>query len=320
MMEHPLEIAGLIVALLAGAAAIFLAFRLMRKYPLPFVSSFFYYLVFLYIFGVYGLTGSALLESLFVRMDTEQVVVRAAKFYAIMLGTPFLILSLYMLLRCVIELVSRKPGLVFTVTYFIHGMAAIAFYALIVVRYIHFDKGEYFMILGIQRWGFLGLLLLVHSASFILAFTGSKKLHRHERDFVRLIATIYLIYMVLVLTVFMLSGAFEFLRAAFIFIFLAGHLIPTLFMTIYLGKYHSQESFVEKEFEEQLRDFCIQYGISRREGEVISLISKGYTNQQISDALYISLQTVKDHVHRIFVKSGVKNRVQLTNMIRSEPD
>ena len=75
-MVHPLEITGLIVALLAGAVAIFLAFRLMRNYPLPFVSSYFYYLVFLYIFGVYGLTGSALLESLFMRMDTEQQVVR----------------------------------------------------------------------------------------------------------------------------------------------------------------------------------------------------------------------------------------------------
>ena len=41
------------------------------------------------------------------------------------------------------------------------------------------------------------------------------------------------------------------------------------------------------------------------------------TLQEISESLYISLQTVKDHVHRIFVKTGVKNRIQLTNMIRS---
>jgi DNA-binding CsgD family transcriptional regulator len=187
-----------------------------------------------------------------------------------------------------------------------------------VIRYIHFGKGEYYLILGLQRWGFLSILTLVHSAFFTLAFTGSKKLHRHERNFARLMGTFYLLYLILVVPSFILSGAFEALRAAFIFIFLSGHLIPTLFMNIYLGKYHSQESFVEKEFEAQLRDFCGKYGISKRETEVISLISKGYTNQQISDALYISLQTVKDHVHRIFVKSGVQNRVQLTNMIRAD--
>ena len=39
------------------------------------------------------------------------------------------------------------------------------------------------------------------------------------------------------------------------------------------------------------------------------------SNQEISDSLYISLQTVKDHVHRIFTKTGVKNRVQLTNLV-----
>jgi len=47
------------------------------------------------------------------------------------------------------------------------------------------------------------------------------------------------------------------------------------------------------------------------------LICKGNSNQDISDSLFISLQTVKDHIHRIYLKTGVKNRVQLTNLIRT---
>jgi DNA-binding CsgD family transcriptional regulator len=39
------------------------------------------------------------------------------------------------------------------------------------------------------------------------------------------------------------------------------------------------------------------------------------TNQEISDSLFISVQTVKDHIYRIFLKTGVKNRVQLTNLL-----
>jgi ATP/maltotriose-dependent transcriptional regulator MalT len=49
---------------------------------------------------------------------------------------------------------------------------------------------------------------------------------------------------------------------------------------------------------------------------VIRLICRGLSNQEISETLFISLQTVKDHTHRIFVKTGVRNRVQLSNMIR----
>ena len=59
----------------------------------------------------------------------------------------------------------------------------------------------------------------------------------------------------------------------------------------------------------------LKYQISKREKEIIELICKGMTNQQISDSLFISLQTVKDHVHRIFIKTGVKNRVQLSNLL-----
>jgi DNA-binding NarL/FixJ family response regulator len=89
-------------------------------------------------------------------------------------------------------------------------------------------------------------------------------------------------------------------------------------MGIYLEKYHSDKTTLQTDYETLLNSFTSKYEISKREREVIQLISKGLSNQEISDALYISLQTVKDHTHRIFTKTGVKNRVQLTNLIRSQ--
>jgi DNA-binding CsgD family transcriptional regulator len=53
------------------------------------------------------------------------------------------------------------------------------------------------------------------------------------------------------------------------------------------------------------------FNISAREREVLDLVCKGHTNKEISDMLFISLQTVKDHVSRIYRKIGVKNRIQL---------
>lgn len=57
-----------------------------------------------------------------------------------------------------------------------------------------------------------------------------------------------------------------------------------------------------------------KFEISNREREVIRLICEGKPNKEIAADLFISLQTVKDHVSRIFVKVGVKNRVQLSKV------
>jgi ATP/maltotriose-dependent transcriptional regulator MalT len=42
-----------------------------------------------------------------------------------------------------------------------------------------------------------------------------------------------------------------------------------------------------------------KYNISQREQELIYLICKGKSNKEIGDALYISLQTVKHHIHSV---------------------
>jgi|GEM_PF-4210763 len=51
-------------------------------------------------------------------------------------------------------------------------------------------------------------------------------------------------------------------------------------------------------------------GLTRREVEILDLISNGYANQQIADELFISPHTVKTHLHNIFKKIKVKRRLQ----------
>ena len=51
-------------------------------------------------------------------------------------------------------------------------------------------------------------------------------------------------------------------------------------------------------------------GISNRELDVLDLMAKGLTNEEIGDQLYISLNTVKTHTSNIFVKLEVKRRTQ----------
>jgi LuxR family maltose regulon positive regulatory protein len=50
--------------------------------------------------------------------------------------------------------------------------------------------------------------------------------------------------------------------------------------------------------------------LSERELEILSLINNGLSNQQISERLFISLGTVKRHVHNSFGKLNTKTRTQ----------
>jgi DNA-binding NarL/FixJ family response regulator len=53
--------------------------------------------------------------------------------------------------------------------------------------------------------------------------------------------------------------------------------------------------------------------LSEREIEIIDLVARGLTNQEIASELTISKRTVDNHVSNIFTKTGAKNRVALLN-------
>lgn len=51
--------------------------------------------------------------------------------------------------------------------------------------------------------------------------------------------------------------------------------------------------------------------LSPREMEVLELVSEGATNREIAERLYISVGTVKNHIHNILEKLHLRNRAQL---------
>lgn len=51
--------------------------------------------------------------------------------------------------------------------------------------------------------------------------------------------------------------------------------------------------------------------LSDREREIVQLVAQGYRNREIGEKLFISEQTVKNHLHNIFDKLGVSDRLEL---------
>ena len=63
--------------------------------------------------------------------------------------------------------------------------------------------------------------------------------------------------------------------------------------------------------EGRLAAFCESHGLTAREQELLRLLLAGKSNQEISDELYITIGTVKAHIHSIFGKLDIARRGQL---------
>lgn len=80
-----------------------------------------------------------------------------------------------------------------------------------------------------------------------------------------------------------------------------------------LHKTNIENSSVFKSIEEL--NATIAKDISEKEYEILMEIAKGKTNQDICDGHFISMNTVKTHLKRIFSKLDVKSRTQAVAMI-----
>ena len=72
-----------------------------------------------------------------------------------------------------------------------------------------------------------------------------------------------------------------------------------------------QASDMDVKTKKIIRNYADAHKLSRREQEVLTLVLKGNDAQNIASELVISPGTVKAHLHRIYVKSGVSNRDDL---------
>lgn len=66
--------------------------------------------------------------------------------------------------------------------------------------------------------------------------------------------------------------------------------------------------------EEQLK----QFGITKRELEILELIAQGMSNREIAEKLFVSENTVKTHSSRLFDKLGAKRRTQAVQIAKEK--
>ena len=87
-----------------------------------------------------------------------------------------------------------------------------------------------------------------------------------------------------------------------------------IFVIVYFLNYFVPASV---EIDGVFEAFLAKYGITEREREIILKVVQGKSNADIAGELFVSIATVKTHLHNIYKKIGVNSRYDLLARVRS---
>ena len=90
-------------------------------------------------------------------------------------------------------------------------------------------------------------------------------------------------------------------------------LVALLFtaLGIWAGLRLTRRKVIDRSAPREINEANLQkLGISKREYEVLELISCGHSNQEIADKLFVSTSTIKTHVASLFAKLHARRRTQ----------
>lgn len=80
---------------------------------------------------------------------------------------------------------------------------------------------------------------------------------------------------------------------------------------------HRQEEAKRQVFREACRQVAQEGALSKRETEVLLMLAKGYTAQQIADELIISVHTARAHIRNIHSKLEVTSRKEIMDKVEA---
>jgi DNA-binding CsgD family transcriptional regulator len=294
-----------ILSVAFASAGVVLSARLRNSYKTDFFSTLMYFQVFIYTFGFYGIWGQLIIKTFLSDYVSAESVARFTDI-SILLGLPFLVFAWLMLLKFSYEISGRKNS-----NWFVFWFLLVNFLIIISIGYIISGKTK-MMPTSLVRYYFIILnFLYTIVASIIILFPGRNRsvMFKYENRIVAF--SIIILMSVQCITLYFYQSE-PVTGMVFIFIFFAGNSFLPIFLSYgRVVTVFSEESVKDISFD----DFCKIFEVSPRESDIIREICNGLSNKEISDKLFISLQTVKDHTHRIYTKINVRSRAQLMNLV-----
>ena len=306
-MELLIIIIFLFCAALA-AGSILLVLRLMEENRLPLLRSLFYYIIFIFAFGFYGVWGQFLI-SMVAGKELTQELLSSISVISLLLGLPFLVFAWLMLLQFSAEGSGVRFKSVFTALFLVLNFAAV-----ITLGYLVRDK-EYAEALPMIKYYYsASSVLFTLLSSLLLLKNREGAIIRRDRKILSVTIISGAIVQAAVL-IFMDQALW--MALVFVFLLFASNTLVIIYLSYKTEFVQDKTCESEQQVLQGVEDLFRKYDISPREAEIIREICNGLSNQEIADRLFISLQTVKDHTSRIYSKTNVRSRMQLMTLIRN---
>jgi len=293
-----------------AAAGIILSTRLRNRYKSDYLNALLYFQVFIFAFGFYGIWGQVIIKAVLSDQATVLLLERFSTM-SMLLGLPFLVFGWLMLTRFSREVSGRKKS-----NRFASWFLVLNFVVLFAMGYLMFSEGENKPV-TIVKYYFIILSMVYNCLSAIyILFPGHGNVSLHKYEGRILSSGLVLLTAGQCLTLALYDGT-PVAGMVFVLLFFAGNCLIPVYFT-----YGTVLSLFMLDPERNISydSFCKAFEITQREAEIIHEICNGLSNKEIAEKLFITLQTVKDHTHRIYIKTNVKSRVQLMNLVKDSRD
>jgi DNA-binding CsgD family transcriptional regulator len=304
-----LQYLGYLVFILSVALAsggVVLTSRIRNKYHLEIFSTLLYFQVFIFTFGFYGIWGQVVIKAFLSPYITPELLSRFSDI-SILLGLPFLVFAWLMLIQFSFGISGRKNN-----NWFILMFLLVNFTIIVVVGYF-ITKTTGLKPVSLIKYYFISMHFLYSLiSSLLIIFHKKRGAIIHNYDSRRIGPAIFLVMILQCLPLLFYSTQ-PYIALIFTIAFFAGNTFLPIYFN-YGTLFTVFTSGPEKDI--SFEEFCKKFEVSPRETDIIREICNGLSNKEISEKLFISLQTVKDHTHRIYIKTNVKSRVQLIYLVK----
>jgi DNA-binding CsgD family transcriptional regulator len=295
-------------------ASVLVSRQLLTTYSSEFLRHHFYYLAAFHAFAFYGLWGQILARGLLAYVATDAAVVDLVAGVVPVLGVPFLFVSWIMLLNMACSMFGKafKPA-----WYSLHAAVFLALlggsWAAVTLLQaespaVGIGLVEAVAMVAVELFYFSVFLGLVWR--FSTAVEGDKR---------RVLVTFALLLTAAYVVRSLLAGLVlvdERFAAVALLAVHASNLPPLVYLRAQADRLLPPVK-AEAVTKLGMEHVFERYGVTKREQQVVQKICLGKTNKQIAEELFISLQTVKDHTHRIYSKIGVNSRMQLVQLLNA---
>jgi len=305
-MLHYLGYLIFILSVAFTAGGVVLSSRLRNRYHHEIFSTLLYFQVFIFTFGFYGIWGQVVIKAFLFTYISAELLVRFSDI-AMLLGLPFLVFAWMMLIQFSLGISGRKNS-----NWFVLWFLLLNFSIIIVVGYF-IAKTSALKPVSLIKDYFISMHFLYSLLSTLLiVFPRKGRSIVHDYDSRRIGPGIFFV-MILQCLPLLFYNSQPYIEVMFTLTFFAGN----TFLPIYLNYGTMFTVFTSRpEKDISFEEFCKKFEVSPRETDIVREICNGLSNKEISEKLFISLQTVKDHTHRIYIKTNVKSRVQLIYLVK----